>query len=132
MFYTAKMLIRQIRLILFLALALLQCVAPLIHGHISGPDADGVHLHVGTAHHLDAHHAGTEIQAADDHGAAIGVAATYKRDFVLLPGLAALGLLLILLTALLTACRNPLVRWRSPAPAPHSRPYANAPPVPAA
>lgn len=120
---------RHFRLSLFLLLALLQCLAPLLHGHLSASDSDGVHLHLGVFHHMGNDHGpGAMLDTHDDHGAAMGVASPYKRDVVLSQVWAALSLLLIVLAVSPIAWPPRHASPRGAYLAPHVRPLATAPP----
>lgn len=123
-------------------LAMLQCLAPLIHGHILGHDGEAAHKVPARFYaHIHADEFAPELPGTSampafttsaDESPAIGVSQEFKQDHFLLPVLGFLVAVLLLAATWGRGCVLP----RKPCPAIrttlHSRPPATAPPVRAA
>lgn len=123
-------------------LALLQCLVPLIHGHLGGQS--GAHAHEGPGGvyaHVHADEFNPErlsasgkpaLTAASDEAPAIGVSQEFKRDHFVLPILGCIVAIFLVAafrgrTAVFRRAVRPMFRMVF-----HSRPPATAPPARAA
>ncbi len=133
---------RTFKFLLVGLLALLQCLAPLIHGHMLGHDDAAAYEAPGRFYaHIHADEFAPELLSAAaapaftlqaDESPAIGVSQEFKQDNFLLPILGFFVALFLLAATrpqafLAPRLFRPLVRA-----VPYRRPPATAPPVPAA
>lgn len=124
----------RLKFLVVALVALLQCFAPLIHGHANAHELDGVshvHLHGDVVEVIEQVPGATPaVDKAHDHTPAIGVAKEFKRDgfFTLLIQAVLIGSALILLAVAARAGFHSRGHRREPKASPHAHPPATAPP----